>query len=314
MLWIIGIGINGYRGISTEALEVLEKCDKIYLERFTSPLSDNDIRSLNILIAKNSHDHDIIIPVQRWFIEDGRELIEQSKFKNIALLTYGDPLIATTFTELQVRALRRSIKVKIIHAASGITSLIGESGLHIYKFGRTVTMMSGFQSYISVYNTILNNLLAGNHTLVLTEYANNNDKLFFLDPRYFFERMLQAEEETRYAAFSQDTFVIVASRVGTEQQRIESGKVKSLINKDYGTGPHSIIVTASLHFTELDAVKSLTVNLDEPIDNTTKIHKLSVNMIEKYAPKAKQAVDQMKFIIKSKNNVSVSNQLVEILD
>src|SRR5919199_4719648 len=124
MLWIIGIGVNGYRGISTEALEVLKKCDKIYLERFTSPISDNDIRGLDALIAKNSHEHDIILPVQRWFVEDGRELIEQSKIKNIALLTYGDPLIATTFTELQVRAVKRSIKVKIIHAASGITSLI----------------------------------------------------------------------------------------------------------------------------------------------------------------------------------------------
>jgi diphthine synthase len=314
MLWIIGIGINGYRGISTEALEVLEKCDKIYLERFTSPLSDNDIRSLNILIAKNSHDHDIIIPVQRWFIEDGRELIEQSKFKNIALLTYGDPLIATTFTELHVRAVKKSIKVKIIHAASGITSLIGESGLHIYKFGRTVTMMSGFQSYLSVHNAILNNLLAGNHTLVLTEYANNNDKLFFLDPSYFFERMLQAEEDTRYGAFSQDTFVIVASRVGTDQQRIESGKVKSLINKDYGTGPHSIIVTASLHFTELDAVKSLTVNLDEPVDNTARIQNLSVNMIGKYAPEAKQQVNQMKSKINAVPHIPSTNGRIEILD
>jgi diphthine synthase len=314
MLWIIGIGINGYRGISTDALEVLGKCDKIYLEKFTSPLSDNDIRRLNILIARNSHDHNIIIPVQRWFVEDGRELIEESKFKNIALLTYGDPLIATTFTELYVRAVKRSIKVKIIHGASGISSLIGESGLHIYKFGRIVTMMSGFQSYTSVYNTILNNLLAGNHTLVLTEYADNNDNLFFLDPRYFFERMLQAEEDTRYGAFSQDTFVIVASRVGTEQQRIQSGKVKSLINKDYGTGPHSIIVTASLHFTELDAVKSLTVNLDEPVDNTASIQNLSVNMIGKYAPKAKQQVNQMRTKINALPRIPSTRGRIEILD
>src|SRR5919198_2133749 len=212
MLWIIGIGINGYKGISIDALEILKKCDRVYIESFTGPVSDNDLEGLNTLIRKNSHDYDLIIPVQRWFVEDGRELIEQSQYRNIALLTYGDPLVATTFTELHVRAVKRSIKVKVIHAASGITSLIGESGLHIYKFGRTVTMMSGFQSYISVYNTILNNLLAGNHTLVLTEYANNNDKSFFLDPRYFFERMLQAEEDTRYGAFSQDTFLIVASR------------------------------------------------------------------------------------------------------
>jgi len=311
MLWIIGIGIYGYRGISTDAIGVLKRCDRIYLERFTSPMSEDDIRGLNALIQKNDQENDIIIPVQRWFVEDGREIIERSQFKNIALLTYGDPLIATTFTELHVRAVKRSIRVKIIHAASGITSLIGESGLHIYKFGRMVTMMTGFQSYISVYNTIFNNLLAGNHTIVLTEYKNNSNSIFFLDPTYFFDKMLQAEEDTKYGAFSQETFAIVASRIGTEDQRIESGKVKSLINRDYGLGPHSIIVTASLHFTELDAVKSLTVNLDEPLDNTQRIKNLSVNMIEKYAPKAKEEVHRMKSKIEAQQ---VINGWIEILD
>src|SRR5215212_344626 len=311
MLWIIGIGIYGYRGISADAIGVLKRCDRIYLERFTSPMSEDDIRGLNALIQKNDQENDIIIPVQRWFVEDGREIIERSQFKNIALLTYGDPLIATTFTELHVRAVKRSIRVKIIHAASGITSLIGESGLHIYKFGRMVTMMTGFQSYISVYNTIFNNLLAGNHTIVLTEYKNNSNSIFFLDPTYFFDKMLQAEEDTKYGAFSQETFAIVASRIGTEDQRIESGKVKSLINRDYGLGPHSIIVTASLHFTELDAVKSLTVNLDEPLDNTQRIKNLSVNMIEKYAPKAKEEVHRMKSKIEAQQ---VINGWIEILD
>jgi diphthine synthase len=314
MLWIIGVGINGYKGISIDALEILKKCDRVYIETFTSAISDNDLEGLNALINTGRQEYDIIVPAQRWFVEDARELIEQSKAKNIALLTYGDPLIATTFTELYVRAVKKSVGVKIIHAASGISSLIGESGLHIYKFGRTVTMMSGFMSYCSVYNTILDNLLAGNHTLILTEYANNNGKLFFLDPRYFFERMLQAEEDIKYGAFSQETFVIVGSRIGSEQQRFKSGKIKSLINMDYGVGPHSIIVTASLHFTELDSVKTLTFNSDEPVDNTTKIQKISVNMIRKYAPKVKQAVDQMKSMIKRENNASLDKGLLEILD
>jgi diphthine synthase len=314
MLWIIGLGINGYKGISIDALEILKKCDRVYIERFTSYLTDKDLEGLNALIKEKTCNYSALIPVQRWFVEDGREIIEHSQYKDVALLTYGDPLIATTFTELQLRTIKRSIQVKIIHAASGITSLIGESGLHMYKFGRTVTIMSGFQSYISVYTTILDNLLAGNHTLILTEYANNDSKLFFLDPRYLFEKMLEAEEDIKYGVFSYETFAIVASRIGTEQQQIKSGKVKSLIDKDYGIGPHSIIVTASLHFTELDAVKTLSVNFDEPVDNTVKIRKLSVNMIAKYAPKAKEAVDQMRSIIRRENSVSGTEHSVEILD
>ena len=69
---------------------------------------------LNILIGKE--DSSIIIPVQRWFVEDGREILNEAMTKNIVLLTYGDPLIATTLTELYVRAVKSSIKVNIIHA------------------------------------------------------------------------------------------------------------------------------------------------------------------------------------------------------
>src|SRR5438270_176068 len=243
MLWFVGIGVNGYKGLSIQALEVLKNCDTIYFERFTSAISDDDIHGLNSLIKKNCNDDDnnndrVIRPVDRWFVEDGRAILDESKSKEIVLLTYGDPLVATTLTELYVRAVKRSTKVNIIHNASGITSLIGETGLHVYKFGRTVTMMSDFQSAISVYNVLFDNLLVGSHTLVLTEYNSDNNKLFFLDPRHVFQALSKVEQDLKYRAFLEETFVIIASRIGTDQQKIISGKVKSLINRDFGTGPH----------------------------------------------------------------------------
>lgn len=312
MLWLIGIGINGYEGVSIHTLDILKTCDIIYVDRFTGVLTDEELQGLNNLITKC--DGNIIVPVQRWFVEDGREILNESKNKNIALLTYGDPLIATTLTELYVRAVKRSIKVNIIHAASGITSLIGEAGLHLYKFGKTVTMMLEFKSSISVYNTIFDNLLVGNHTLILTEYNNNQDKLFFLDPRYVFRSLLEVEEELKYGIFSEEVFVIVASRIGIEQQKIVSGKVKSLMNTDFGIGPHSIIVTGSLHFTEQEALTTLTYNVDEPLDNTLKVQKISVTMVKKYAPKARYVIDQMKSSIRAESHLSINKGLNEVLD
>ena len=312
MLWLIGIGINGYEGVSIHTLDILKTCDIIYVDRFTGVLTDEDLQGLNNLITKC--DGNIIVPVQRWFVEDGREILNESKNKNIALLTYGDPLIATTLTELYVRAVKRSIKVNIIHAASGITSLIGEAGLHLYKFGKTVTMMLELKSSISVYNTIFDNLLVGNHTLILTEYNNNQDKLFFLDPRHVFRSLLEVEEELKYGIFSEEVFVIVASRIGIEQQKIMSGKVKSLMNTDFGIGPHSIIVTGSLHFTEREALTTLTYNVDEPLDNTLKVQKISVTMVKKYAPKARYVIDQMKSSIRAESNLSINKGLNEVLD
>ena len=154
MLWLIGIGVNGYKGVSLHTLDILKKCDIIYFERFTSPLYEDDLINLNSLIGEGYDKKRKMIPAERWLVEDGNQILEQAKNGNVALITYGDPLIATTLSELEVRARKNLINVDVVHSASGITSLIGESGLHIYKFGRSVTMMSGSHSAISVYNAV----------------------------------------------------------------------------------------------------------------------------------------------------------------
>jgi diphthine synthase len=293
MLRFIGLGINGYKSISIHVLEILKKCDAIYLERFSAFVSDDELNGLRSLAEL--HDFKMnILPAERWFVEDGRDILEQALAGDLALLTYGDPFIATTLIELYVRAVKKSIKVDVIHAASGITSLIGEAGLHLYKFGRIITIMSESQSTVSVYNTIFENLLAGNHTLVLTEYNNDHRKPFFLDPNLAFKALLQTEKDFRYKVFFKHTFAIVASRIGMPDQKITSGMVGSLSGINFGQGPHSIIITGTLHFTEVEALMTLTQNLDEPLDNTKDMESLSASMIARYVPKARQALYKIK--------------------
>ena len=50
MLCFVGLGINGYSGLSLLAKETLQKCQFIYIERFTSYIDDEDIRQLKILL------------------------------------------------------------------------------------------------------------------------------------------------------------------------------------------------------------------------------------------------------------------------
>jgi diphthine synthase len=306
MLWFVGAGINGYRGLSLAALDVLRGCDKVYVERFTSALSDSDLQGLNSILGKE------VRPVQRWFVEDGREILEVAKRNEIALVTYGDPLIATTHSELRSRAARNSVKTAVLHSASGIASIIGETGLHVYKFGRIVTMMSEPRSAVSVYNTIFENLLAGNHTLILTEYSHDEStEPFFLDPASVFRMLLDAERDQRNQIVSSDTFAVVASRVGMADQRIASGKMGSLAKVDFGAGPHSVIVTGSLHFTESEAIAALTESIDGPADNSQNVKRISTQMVERYAPKAKQAVQQMRDVVRQGAN---NEGMFEVLD
>jgi len=309
MLWFVGAGINGYRGLSLAALDVLKKCDTIYAERFTSALSDHDLESISALVGKE------VKPVPRSFVEDGREILENAKKSDVALVTYGDPLIATTHSELRARAARNDVITRVLHAASGIPSTIGETGLHAYKFGRMVTMMSEPQSTISVYNTIFENLLAGSHTLILTEYSSSHDgrgEPFFLEPATVFRMLLDVEHDQRYQIFSNNTFAIVASRVGQDDQRITSGKVGSLAKIDFGTGPHTVIVTGSMHFTESEAVAALTESIDAPEDNSQGIKRIATQMVERYAPKAKIAARQMRDIVRQ--DAADNKGMFDVLD
>jgi diphthine synthase len=108
MLYIIGIGINEFESLSLGSLEILKNSDIIYVERFTGFISDEFMQNLSNLL-RNSRDsksrNDIEIKfIKRWFIEDGREILENAQKSQVCILVYGDPLVATTYNELLVRA------------------------------------------------------------------------------------------------------------------------------------------------------------------------------------------------------------------
>ena len=105
---------------------------------------------------------------------------------------------------------------------------------------------------------------------------------------------LDVEKLQNREVISQETFTIVASRIGKNDQRIISGKIKNLIKKEFGKPPHSIIIPGKLHFTESDAIKAITECLDEPIDNSTDIKSISEQMIEKYVPMVREALDEIR--------------------
>lgn len=279
--------------MSMKGRAILETCNLIYIERFTGYLSESELRELRLHCK---HDDNVVNVVGRLFVEDGRDILEQASNNEVAIIVYGDPLIATTYIELFLRATKRSIKVEVIHSASGITSLIGESGLQIYKFGRTSTIMSEPQSAVSVYNTLFDNLLLGNHTLILTEYNETKDNIspFFLDPNDAMKMLLDVEKDQRSRAFTEETYVIVASRIGRADKKIISGQTRSLLETNYGTGPHSLIVPGRLHFVEKEAISSITSILNEPTENSSRVTRISTRMIEKYVPSVKKTINELR--------------------
>lgn len=313
MLCLIGVGINEYDSLSSGSIEILKNSDVVYMERFTGFLSNEFLEKVKSIVdgygVSRQNNRIGVQLVKRWFVEDGRQILENSLKENVSILIYGDPLIATTYNDLLVRAKKQSIPYKVIHSSSGIPSLIGESGLHYYKFGKMVTIMSDPMSSITVYDTIYNNICLGLHTLILTEYNNDSENdgsghngppPFFLSPKKVFDLLLERENELKLLNLSENSFVIVAHKIGTENSKVMCGKIKSLMDIEFECGPNSIIVPGTLHFTEVDAIKNLTVTLDDPMDNSAKIDRLPNRMLDKYIPNAKKALSALSSLIKEK--------------
>ena len=286
MLWFIGLGVSGISELSDRTISVLKDAEVVYLESFTSPISETEKEQL-----ENICDGEFKI-AKRWLVEDGNEILDNAQKRETVLISYGDPYIATTHLELKTRAIRDNVETKTIHSSSIVSSLIGEVGLHYYKIGKILTIMNDSKSMITPYNTIFHNLLSKAHSLILLEY--NEDKSFFLSPQNAMSLLLDVENTQNGKIISPDTFVIVASRIGKNDQKIVSGKISNLIKKEFGEPPHSIVIPGSLHFTESDAVKMVTECLDEPVDNSTSIKDISEKMIEKYVPMVRDALNEIK--------------------
>ena len=285
MLWFVGLGLSGIDSISLEAQKILKHADIVYLEQFTSPIKKSELTKIKTLVKGQFK------LGKRWMVEDGKEILENAKKSEAVLLSYGDPYIATTHIELRTRAIQQKIKTKTIHAASSITSLVGECGLHYYKVGKIVTIMNELQTMTTAYYTIYENMLAGNHTVLLLEY--NQDAQFFLEPNDALSGLLATEKEQKRNVIDTSTYAIVASRIGLKNQAVIGGKISNLKKINFGKPPHTIIIPGRLHFTESDALKVLTQCIDEPFDNSTKIKKISKQMIEKYVPMVRKALEEI---------------------
>lgn len=304
MLWFVGLGISGFKSIPSEGLEILSKADIVYLEQFTSPIKQSDLDKIKD--ATNGQ----FKPAKRWLVEDGSEILKNAKENTVVLLSYGDPYIATTHIELRTRAIQEKIQTHSIHASSSLTSMIGECGLHFYKVGRIATIMSETKSLTTPYYVIYKNIIEGNHTVLLLEY--NQDKDFFLDPNDALDGLVQTEKGQRRNVISEESYVIVASRIGFKDQKIISGKISSLKKKEFGKPPHTVIIPGRLHFTESDALKILGQCIDEPYDNSEKTKKISKQMMEKYVPMVKEALEEIKPYYKDQKQFQIILENAEL--
>lgn len=248
MLYFIGLGLNDEKDISVKGLEIIRKSSKVFLENYTSKLNvDKNI--LETFYGKE------IILVSRDIVENNSDIIiDSAKNSDVSFLVVGDPFGATTHSDLFLRATSKGIKVKTIHNVS-IMNAIGETGLELYKFGKTTSIpfpMKNFRPQ-TPYDVISENKKMGLHTLVLLDIKLDENR--FMTVNQAIDYLLEIENERKENIFKKDTLCIGISKLGSDNQKIISGPSEKLLNINFGEPLHCLIVPGNLHFIEEDMIK-----------------------------------------------------------
>jgi diphthine synthase len=247
-LIFIGLGLNDERGIAVKGLEETKTADQVFIELYTSLMPDFSLQRFESLCGKK------IQLVSRHTLEEenGKVILEAAKKGKAAFLVPGDPFIATTHVTLRIEAEKQGIKTRIIHGTSIMSAIVSLSGLHIYKFGKTVTVPFHENFSETPYNVIAQNKKVGLHTLCLLDLKANQN--LFLSINQTIKMLREVEEKKKLDVITPETVVVGIARAGSSNPSLKAGFIKDLANYDFGQPPFSLIFPGDLHFMEVDSL------------------------------------------------------------
>lgn len=186
------------------------------------------------------------------------EIVKDSDTKDVAFLVVGDPFSATTHTDLALRCRQHEprIPVRVLPNASILTA-VGATGLSLYNFGQTVSMVFFTDSWkpSSFYDRIGENASLGLHTLVLLDIkvkepnleAMAQGKIVYEPPRFMTvsqcaTQMLEVEDERKQDVCRKDALAVGVARLGSDDQQIVAGTLEDLSTADLGPPLHSLVL------------------------------------------------------------------------
>ncbi len=239
-LYLIGIGLNDEKDISIKGLEIVKKCDVVYLENYTSTLNCS-IKDLEKFYGKK------IIPANRELIEKQAEqtILRDAKTKETAFLVIGDVFSATTHIDLMLRAKKQNIAVKVLHNASILTA-VGITGLELYKFGKTTSIPFHRENVKSPIETLKANQQQNLHTLFLLDLDPDNKKFLTIN---------EAADYLIKNGLDENTKAVACSALGSDEPEIKYKTLKELTTIKFKKSPQCLIVPGKLHFMEEEALK-----------------------------------------------------------
>lgn len=259
MLHLIGIGAKKEH-INFEMFDVIKKCNTVFLEYYTS-FYETNFEELSEFLGKK------ITIVDRDIVETKAEntIINPAKEHDIALLILGDPLIATTHTDLLLRCIKSGVKTKIYNNVS-IGNYITRTGLQFYKFGKITSIPFFNEKFMprTPFLVLHDNFKMGAHTLFLLDLNPSNDVAYKGKEKYLKasdalkflleipQIMLENDEieEKDAMIIDEETPALICSRLGFEDEEILYDNISGLIEIDkhrHFKEPLCIIIPGDMH-------------------------------------------------------------------
>ncbi|KAF4878291.1 Diphthine methyl ester synthase [Colletotrichum siamense] len=271
MLYLVGLGLSDETDITVKGLEVVKKASRVYLEAYTS------ILLVDKAILENYYGREVVIADREMVESNSDEILRDAQTVDVAFLVVGDPFGATTHTDLVLRARELAIPVSTVPNAS-IMSGIGATGLQLYNFGQTVSMVFFLDNWkpASFYDRIRENRSIGLHTLVLLDIKVKEQSLenmargrkIYEPPRYMTvgqcaAQMLEIEEEKGEGVYGPNSLAVGAARVGGKTEKFVAGTLKELCETDdiLGGPLHSMVLLGRrAHELERDYIREFAFN------------------------------------------------------
>ncbi|EPS25327.1 Diphthine methyl ester synthase [Penicillium oxalicum] len=269
MLHLVGLGLADEKDITVRGLEIVKKAERVYLEAYTAILLV-DKEKLEAFYGRP------VLEADRELVETGSdEILAGADKVDVAFLVVGDPFGATTHTDLVLRARELNIPTNVVPNAS-IMSGIGCTGLQLYNFGQTVSMVFFTENWkpSSFYDKVRENVQIGLHTLVLLDIKVKEQSMenlargrrIFEPPRYMTvaqcaSQMLETEETRQEGVYTEDSLAVGAARVGAPDQKLVVGTLKELSTVEMGAPLHSLVLLGRrTHDLERDYIRQFAVN------------------------------------------------------
>lgn len=264
VLFVVGLGLGDEKDVTIRGFEAVKSCKRVYLEYYTSVLGIDHLKLKEFFNVE-------IILADRDMVEcQAENIYENAKSENVAFLVVGDPLCATTHTDIILRAKKLGITVEVIHNAS-VMGAVASSGLQLYQFGYTVSipLFEGEWRPDSFYERIKYNSAGGMHTLCLLDIkmkepdpdAMCRGQLRMLPPRFMtvaiaVEQLLEVESRRKEGVLAESSLAVGMARLGQQTQKIVFGTLVELLRVTSLGGPlHCLALCGALHPLEVEALE-----------------------------------------------------------